>query len=81
MIIGFDQPCFPRTKILDQFLILSTHVAGPQHFRIVDICVVKDPLIENEIVVGTVAHDDEVARWCSFELVQNACPLKVLRIL
>jgi len=50
-------------EILKQFGILWSHVACPEDLGTVNIGAIKDSLVENEIVVGTLAHNHQMVAW------------------
>src|SRR5258708_7301678 len=81
MIIRLYEPYFTSTKIFDQLRILCAHVPGPKNFGSINIRVVKNPLVKNEIVVRTIAHNHQVVAGRLFKLAENACSFQILRIL
>src|SRR6267154_3835917 len=81
MIIRLHEPYSASAKIFDELRILCAHVPGPKNFGSIDISAIKNPLVKNEIVVRTIAHNHQVVARRLFKLAENSCSFQILRIL
>src|SRR5690349_13419023 len=81
MIIRLYEPHFASAKIFDELSVLCAHIACPKNFGSINIGVIKDPLVENEIVLGTITHNHQVVAGRLLKLAENACSFQILRIL
>ncbi len=71
-VVGIDQPDVAAFEIVDQFLVLlRAHVVRPDHLGRIQVGTVVDPLVEVDVMVGTVADDHKLAAGHLPELVED----------
>ena len=81
IVVRLGDPGVPFIKVVKQFGILWSHIAGPDHFRAIDVRAVIDPFVKNEIMVRFVANKDQMVPGGLFELLHNVRPIEILLVL
>src|ERR1039458_521907 len=80
LLVGFDEPNGAVVKVAEELLIVrGAHFASPDDLGVVDIGAVVDPFFD-DVMLGGIADDDELAPGKAFEMAQDLGALEVAGI-